>query len=71
MLPVAMIGISARPADGSTGRLHQLREDAEGGRADVFCKARVRNRHDFRTLRDSEFCLTPGDNLWGLSARHK
>ena len=32
---------------------------------------RTGNRHDFRTLRDSEFCLTPGDNLWGLSARHK
>src|ERR1700724_2659272 len=36
MMPVAMIGISARPADALPGRLQQLREDAEGGRADVF-----------------------------------
>jgi hypothetical protein len=27
--------------------------------------------HDFRTLRDSEFRLAPGDDLCGLSARHK
>jgi hypothetical protein len=33
---IAMIGISARPSGSSGKMLHQLREQAEGGRSDFF-----------------------------------